>query len=500
MAACIQLLSTPILIYGLSELSSDEIKDGYFYFLIMLVRDVANLLSPVIHKDDIKNIKNNLIEIVSLKEKIFPDSTARIIYHQLIHLVDQVTLTGPISSNNSMWGERMLGKQKLNKTIGGTDDIGTLARRSEADECNAERILKVDDNTGAREAFLKKVERFYKAKNNIYFKFPFTLLKPDKQILKWNSFEKTELLKALISEIEKQSKSEKEALAASPLYRLYVTHKILNVPDNLLTFIDSLYLAIDLSILRIPYEVKIIMQYPQNFIEKKMYKTHIILTDLSSVKTFLDSSIKVRRQAIVYGERFNCRGQSCSEKSIAIGDPKRPTNDLNNLSTNCTHKKSYGSWVMFHSIPDEFENMFDASESELNIGQLNYFFRVTMDRDSILHNVPFASVTARNYEHEYNILYVINLNDDQNFDSGKYFTAATNIVPTIFGVGFLDEKNKACIIAKARHKNQSAEVKLQYSPSNKPVKLKLVKLNMNRDQIVYHLENNETYNCIDYDI
>ena len=506
MAACIQLLSSPILIYGLSELESHEIPDGYFFFLIMLVRDIADLLQPVIRKEEIWEIRARIIEIVAIKEKIFPDTSALIIYHQVMHLADHIELTGPVATNNSMWGERMLGKQKLNKTIGGSDDIGTLARRSEADECNAECIYKLNDKTGTRDAFLKKVNRFYKYEKNTYIEFPFYLLKPEKRIHLWNPFEKSELLKALICEIENQSKTEKDALTKSPLYRLYKTHKCLKIGDNLLKFIDTIYAAItDTSEeALIPYGIKITdeahdkVDLPR-FIEENKYEKHIILADVSSVKSFLDTGIKVRRQGIVYGERFNCRGVSCSEKSAMVGNA--PTNVLNDLSENCTHKKSYGSWAMFYSRSDEYKNTFlDMPSAELNLGQLNYFFRVNIPHDSILSNVPFASVTARNFGEEYNILYVIDLNDNQNFDSKIYFTAATAIIPTVFGVGFLDEANKACIIAKARHKSQSNQVKLKYSSSNKPAKLKLVKLSMSRDSIHYIPENNPTYNCIDYDM
>lgn len=147
----------------------------------------------------------------------------------------------------------------------------------------------------------------------------------------------------------------------------------------------------------------------------------------------------------------------------------------------------YRSWsndVYMNEKPDE-----------LNIGQLNYFFRVTILVDEILANVPFASVVTRNYADEYSLLYEVDvINKKENFDPTICFTAATNIVATVFAVGFLDDVGKACVIASGRHTHQSVKVMEEYSTSNIPVKLKLIPMNLNRDKVIYRRDNNYIYN------
>lgn len=200
---------------------------------------------------------------------------------------------------------------------------------------------------------------------------------------------------------------------------------------------------------------------------------------------------QVFTQGIIYGERFNCRGSSCSEKKLE--NFYETNNPLNDLHKHCREKKNYGSWSMYRSWSNDV--YMNEKPDELNIGQLNYFFRVTILVDEILANVPFASVVTRNYADEYSLLYEVDvINKKENFDPTICFTAATNIVATVFAVGFLDDVGKACVIASGRHTHQSVKVMEEYSTSNIPVKLKLIPMNLNRDKVIYRRDNNYIYN------
>lgn len=199
---------------------------------------------------------------------------------------------------------------------------------------------------------------------------------------------------------------------------------------------------------------------------------------------------QVFTQGIIYGERFNCRGSSCSEKKL---ENFYETNILSTICISIVERRRIMEVGMYRSWSNDV--YMNEKPDELNIGQLNYFFRVTILVDEILANVPFASVVTRNYADEYSLLYEVDvINKKENFDPTICFTAATNIVATVFAVGFLDDVGKACVIASGRHTHQSVKVMEEYSTSNIPVKLKLIPMNLNRDKVIYRRDNNYIYN------
>lgn len=496
---------------------------AYMTFLIMLTTDVSDLMSTTISDTEIDSVQKRLIETVALKELLFSDSLSLIIYHQLLHLSQHIRLSGPVGANTNLWGERMNLKLKIEKATGGSDDAGTIVRRSLQSDSNAERIFDQNDITQVRSSFLNKVKRFYNPATYTYTEYPFELVKPEKKPIGFKPDELHFLIKALLREVVKQTTSLEERLIRSTLFRVYITMKSCFLPGKTM---ESIAFIPELAALisngqgnSLPHGIVVKKKSEVNsrqYVLEEQYKNTVILEDLSAVASFFNSVVIPYRQGIIYGERFNCRGSSCSEKVFVLGQITNKFNNLLDNSTqskekdscnengnedkdmknecdheryvpNCITKKNYGSWAMIRDAGSNYE--------DITIGQLNYFFRVTIITDSILYNIPFASIVLRHFRKEHTTLYCIDLNDSENFNQKNYFTAATNIVPTVMGVGFVDEDQNACIIASARHLHQSDLVIKQYSDTNIPATIKLVPMNLNRLNIKYNFDANHIYNA-----
>ena len=513
-AACIQLATSPFLLYGLCT-SACAIPNGYKYFLAMFIRDISDLLSPIMTLKMVEDVKMRLYELVSVKENIFPDTASRITFHQVIHLVEHVELSGPVGTNTGMSGERQIGKSKRFKTLGGSNPTGTIVRRTESAEKNAIKIYDPDDTTGARKTFLEKdsVKRFYNAERNVYTEFPFKILKPEKKSKEMGEFERDELVKACIKEVRKQIRTKDAGLLQSGLYRLHTAFTFKQREETslpkwifkLFDFVTNGNSGVgdgDINYMGIIIKIK---ECNVQLLRIDSFESTVLLQDLISVHTFLTSSFIVGIEGIIFGERFRCRGHECSE--IQKSADGRVTNENNILSNHSMEKKNYSSWVNYRTrkllkddrgtyLPNQTFGPYKNWQFEL--GQLNYFFRVKIEGDTILNNVPFASIVPRISSHSnFDLWDYVGLTKPTLKTLGAFFIPASDIRPTALGVGFLDKDFKACLINHSRHSNQAQGVLEKYSTDCKPVKLALLPLNMTRDYVVYSELDNHIYNFSD---
>ena len=493
--AATKLISTSVLIYGFLALDSgSEFFKHYVKFFCMLVKDMSQLLSPALSKNDIIEIIVKIYEMISIKEGIFPDTSALIIYHQVSHLAAHIYKTGPVACNNTLEGERFIHFLKVLRTNGGKDPTAVIIKRFLAKEQNlSATYFNLQESLQADKKITAQLNKYYVGTNSdgfpVFFDYPLKLIRKQQKLsLCLNEWEKNSLLMALVKEIRKQTVDDADmthALIKSSLYRLYLfwtsstldetfysclkalfanqnDHIINNVPDEKYEYID----------VKIP-----------DFVRGEGYKKNVLLLDLFSVMDFLDSlDIPVFSQAIIYGEKFRGRGLKFSETEPG-GEPK---NRVNNLQMHCTYKKNYSSWALIHS-----------HSQQAKVGNLNYFFHILILNDDILYGVPFASITCRKFNTlQYGLLYQLNLNNN-TYDEEIQFIGATDISPIVFGVGLLD-KNKKAIRVGTKHQGQSKMVLKQYADSQTsspiPELLTLIKLNNKLEKIKYRSNFNKYYN------
>ena len=99
-------------IYVPTVLAFTSLRKEYKTFFAILSIDIAELLSFRLHDDDIHQLSKRIDELVALKEGLFPDSEALIVWHQLIDLAPHIPRLGPIQSWWGTWGERTVGSCK----------------------------------------------------------------------------------------------------------------------------------------------------------------------------------------------------------------------------------------------------------------------------------------------------------------------------------------------------------------------------------------------------
>lgn len=219
------------------------------------------------------------------------------------------------------------------------------------------------------------------------------------------------------------------------------------------------------------------------FVKNPRFYTHYepLLTSLLEFKP------QLFKCALIAGENFLARGFQHRETSKTLTVNKQ----INNLKNNWQASGSRDSWckVVLHSkisqkdrkviadavaakaLPNKgrkkakdpkevFEAAVDdtkeAKDSNKDIieaktrnkfllaGQLNSFFRLTMEKDPILHNLPFASITARNFERSnYGGLFLnsasesfeslfldkVFINDVYSYNPEVRFVPITSIIP-----------------------------------------------------------------------
>jgi hypothetical protein len=62
--------------------------------------------------DDVFWLTNKLMELVALKEGLFPDSEAKVVWHQLTDLPYHIYSMGPVPCWWALFGEREIGSLK----------------------------------------------------------------------------------------------------------------------------------------------------------------------------------------------------------------------------------------------------------------------------------------------------------------------------------------------------------------------------------------------------
>jgi hypothetical protein len=89
-----------------------NIRSEYKIFISMLASVISDLMAPTISVEEVSWISNRIYELVALKEGLFPDSEARIVWHQLTDLPDAIHLFGPLMCWSALSGEREIGSLK----------------------------------------------------------------------------------------------------------------------------------------------------------------------------------------------------------------------------------------------------------------------------------------------------------------------------------------------------------------------------------------------------
>jgi hypothetical protein len=138
--------------------------------------------------------------------------------------------------------------------------------------------------------------------------------------------------------------------------------------------------------------------------------------------------------ATIFGLRFTGRGRL----HVETGKPKkktrygaecanyRPCNPLNNLKNHWKKPAEYSSFARVRLSKESFANSWGAEQ----IVQFNFFFRVNLPGDPVLHNIPMGNVIQRSSTKIHSLHHVGCGEWDSGVMKGITFVPLTNTIAT----------------------------------------------------------------------
>jgi hypothetical protein len=457
---------------------------AYWAFYNMLSSDMIDLMSPVFRSDfEIDELFHKILELIVVHEGLFPITESLICWHQLLDIVFHIKNMGPIRGWWEFVGERALSTIKKDVPHGGTSFDKVIIRLyslfERAKLSNAYRFTLYDfyspeSRTTEQQAYHDDInnEKHVSILNGKlqYSDDKFLLLKKiycpykNKKSLLFNEYELECLLKVFISEIKKQCCCSTEAYYRSPVYRMYhafnyhqnkqtKSHKIFRtmsflkflhyLSSNLFTtlkgkseewFFKQFCRKKDVSYCVV---LKEYMNRNKNcndwekitnetgfrndgvFIEEDLYHIKaLILNDFLPCKF---------SQAVVYGILMESKGEICAQRSKA---------EIGSLKFTWFEKKNISSWFKYRHSNVSTDSFGFDDFSEFSFGQFNYFFRVFLPFDSMLHGLPMASCVCRTAKKD-EFMNTVEA-DHSSIVEDNIFVALTNVFSTRLLVGGRD--------------------------------------------------------------
>lgn len=370
-----------------------SMPDEYKEFFILFSEIVIKLQYDSFEDGDIDKLVKQVIELKAIHEGLFPPTEYSSIFHQLIHVAHFVKKFGPIRGYWEYPGERIHSLLKGFLTKGGINADRTMYNKYVNSEMHILKHAYSGDRTKRTPNKLTKIIRsiddnsvltYGPNKELIYDIGTLRLQKETNYKPKtFNAFEMDSLLKAMVTEVRKQTADEADASFNSSLYRLYISYQANSKNySTFWTFIEAIS-----KMESNDFENKIICnKYDIRYLKEGF----VYQRDLKTVKELtVDSKAKSYDKAIVYGSELKSRGAA---RALRDFDEIEKQKQLKEDQSNWWKSHECDSWCQYRFVEDPWNI---HCEEKILFAQINYFFRFQLPNDNILNGVPFASVVTR---------------------------------------------------------------------------------------------------------
>jgi hypothetical protein len=475
------------LICTVLELEATNTNKAYLTFYMMLSSDINDILSPKFEDDaQIDTLYLRIVETLVVHEGLYPITETLIHWHQLMDIVQHIKKCGPLRCWWEFNGERSLADLKKEVPEGGASYDKTVMKSSSM----LEEIKMQDTFNFSLEDFTAKLRLDNDINNFDNFsvntsqleysdeKFFMTELINSSELnhsdMKFNQYEIELLLDLFIIEIKKTVRNKNEAYHSSPVFRMYAAylHHCKNSTKSFYTFLNE---CIDLeSVLHTQYckrkrESAYFIFAEESAVYTEIEDQFFIFEDLEIVRTILFNFYPLRfKKSIVYGIRMESRGTVYAERVNSIDNLS--TNPLNVLKKNWYGSKdNLSSWFKYRydeqsDIRDEKFGFGDYKQ--FCYGQFNYFFRVYLPGDMILHGLPLASAVCRFADID-KYMNIIDISTNQeSFVLRQPFVALTNVFSTKLLVGGRDIFKMPIKLKKRYHEMSTGTMVRKFSNKN----------------------------------
>ena len=502
-------------------------KQGYDTFYEMISEDFCDLLAPYFSEEDLTKLQDRLFETVALHEGLFPITESKFTYHQLVHLVDNIRNWGPLSNSSEAAGERAIAMIKrtvpknggkihhnvilfLNlitfhiKLSGSSTALTALNRYSPSERLKTRYAFDLDfdsfANTGGYTFCTKQSRKVLVESLNMRKNINFNLGRRivyfndhkiiymkhhSKSFETFSNFEFDSLAIALIQVVE-QYIHDKDSYSSSPFYRLHLYYNQFReqkMCKNLrqLSFGEFLRCVVEKGSPNNEFT-----NDGTNFM-KRLFTTYgMMIIQLMKPPKWL------YQKGYIYGINFKSRSHNCRELCEPTiltrrygqqQDDYEPSNLSNKLQLIWSKKKHYSSWCCY----------FDYRSKKNKYGLINFFFRLDVSADPLLHKIPMVSICS--YKHEtINLLSIINVKDERlhkkyPFDhKAALFIPATSFCSTnLLSIGVDDSKLPIPIKSKF-NASITDELRKYYSKSEPEQIASLILLKLHPERAKYSFD------------
>ncbi len=399
------------------DLAFTTLTKEYKNFLALFSDLLSDVLSPSVTDSYIADLFLRTVEALCLWDAMLPDSEQYYCVHELLDVVNGLSMFGPARGWWALAGERFMSKIKQFCPQGGTNYLKVVYDRFVAYESSIRHNFipnSVDDAD------------MFDNINGDFTNWKIRLLGSHK-VYAWNPYLANKFYDYLADftclwEIEVLSRME----LFSSFYRLYKTYKNSTHIHRESSFVEWIVKIVDSDIksvkvvgteemkarslvlekfhlLKVDLEVGGFSE--QNFTTlRQLGRTNtILICDFKTVMQIYDFQPVCYKTATIKGLKFKARGaHACeTEPPTLLGDYKDdkdklriPSNPLNDLK-----KHWFDSATTFSKVRNYKSAIAGVIPSEEVYVQNDAFFCLCLPNDSFLHNTKFAMVTARHTQH-----------------------------------------------------------------------------------------------------
>ena len=357
-------------------LSFTVLPRSYRVFFSLFACTVNLFFAPAIRKDDIESLRLKAIELIAMKEGLFPNRECYVTFHQLIDLIEHVSKLGPFIGWNCLYGERMLGMLKKLVPDGGVSYDKVIAKRY-VEKRNAliSSIFGPNNHHGKGKSITKKFKKPMETYNRVrLLGSPVVINISDENI--------ENLLGSIVVLFKKlitlQIETEESLLLKSSTYRLFkcsMYHRNLN-NEWCTTFVEFLR-RVNVNISR----NFIIQQFPVDehykSIKRNVERGFLYAKDLNSIPCLLNNEYKCSRKLSLCSVILHGRGNMSGRED--------------KFSNIWMLPKHSSSWIRYYSKRDDRSKNLKYT----SYAQLNYIFRLHVENDEVLNFMSFSNVTPR---------------------------------------------------------------------------------------------------------
>jgi hypothetical protein len=404
-------------------LVGSQFPEQYRLYYLMLYEDLNLFMSPVFkNKQSIEDLKNKVLELITLGQGLFPPSEFRLIHHQLYCISNHLEQGGSVKNFWAISGERIMGFIKNCVPIGGPAyDLTAIRKYSKYENSLLHDFYsKPFENI---ELIDKSLKLTYDKINNIarlnLFENKLKKLKANYVMFQegLDSF-----LHSLISIIKKKYKNFSEAIINSKYFKLFYDFKTY-LKENKNAHTSNSFKFYDYII------------HIMNNMENLMCEF------CKNIYNFINNTvICTYENAIIYGTEF-----------VSVS---KPNSDMykDDLILNWNSSSYYSSWFKFRDnydryiINSENDNSFGlnswkcynrnknkiSNKESYSYGQFNYFFEIKYFPDDNLNNVLMGcSITRHIHSADYKKNYFVDcINIEDSFRNDLFFIDLADVIPT----------------------------------------------------------------------